>query len=125
MTASIFGLNICCLTGESMEVSPAVHSQLKFALCIISHVGIGLIPLKPTRNWKLVIDIPTNWVKNSTDCKSNAFFGSVSGQTGWVLRKISLLLLPQNKMLPERIVGAGVFGEGFENSIKFILHGLS
>jgi hypothetical protein len=28
-------------------------------------------------------------------------------------------------MLPERIVGAGVFGEGFENSIKFILHGLS
>ena len=44
-----------------------------------------------TRNWKLVIDIPTNWVKNSTDCKSNAFFGSVSGQPGWVLRKISLL----------------------------------
>ena len=34
-------------------------------------------------------------------------------------------LLPQNKMLPERIVGVGTFGEGFENSIKFILDGLS
>jgi hypothetical protein len=28
-------------------------------------------------------------------------------------------------MLPERIVGEGAFGEGFEDSIKFILHGLS
>jgi hypothetical protein len=28
-------------------------------------------------------------------------------------------------MLPERIVGVRVFGEGFENSIKFILHSLS
>jgi hypothetical protein len=28
-------------------------------------------------------------------------------------------------MLPERIVGAGAFDEGVENSIKFILHGLS
>ena len=28
-----------------------VYSQLKFALCIISHVGIGLIPLKPTRRY--------------------------------------------------------------------------
>jgi len=28
-------------------------------------------------------------------------------------------------MLPERIVGGGAFGEGFEDSIKFILHGPS
>jgi len=28
-----------------------VYSQLKFALCIISHVEIGLIPLKPTRRY--------------------------------------------------------------------------
>jgi hypothetical protein len=35
------------------------------------------------------------------------------------------ILLPQNKMLPGRIVGAGAFDEGVENSIKFILHGLS
>jgi hypothetical protein len=34
-------------------------------------------------------------------------------------------LLPQNKMLPERIVEVDAFGEGFENSIKFILDGLS
>jgi hypothetical protein len=34
-------------------------------------------------------------------------------------------LLPQNKMLPGRIVGVGAFDEGVENSIKFILHGLS
>ena len=34
-------------------------------------------------------------------------------------------LLPQNKMLPERIVCEGAFGEGFKDSIKFILHGLS
>jgi hypothetical protein len=47
--------------------------------------------LSTTRNGKLVIDIPTNWVKNSTDCQVDAFFRSVSGQTGWVLRKISLL----------------------------------
>jgi hypothetical protein len=33
--------------------------------------------------------------------------------------------LPQNKMLPGRIVGVGAFDEGVENSIKFILHGLS
>ena len=38
---------------------------------------------------------------------------------------LTSFLLPHNKMLPERIVGAGAFGEGFENSIKFILHGLS
>jgi hypothetical protein len=34
-------------------------------------------------------------------------------------------LLPQSKMLPGRIVGAGAFDEGVENSIKFILHGFS
>ena len=34
-------------------------------------------------------------------------------------------LLPQNKMLPKRIVGVGAFGEGFENFIEFILDGLS
>jgi hypothetical protein len=34
-------------------------------------------------------------------------------------------LLPQNKMLPGRIVGVGAFDEGVENSIKFILHGFS
>jgi hypothetical protein len=34
-------------------------------------------------------------------------------------------LLPQNKMLPERIVAEGAFGKGFEDSIKFILDGLS
>jgi hypothetical protein len=28
-------------------------------------------------------------------------------------------------MLPERIVGEGALGKGFEDSIKFILHGLS
>ncbi len=33
--------------------------------------------------------------------------------------------LPHNKMLPERVVDERSFGEGFENSIKFILHGLS
>ena len=31
--------------------------------------------LSTTRNWKLVIDITTNWVKNSTDSKVNAFSG--------------------------------------------------
>jgi hypothetical protein len=41
------------------------------------------------------------------------------------LPHIYLFLLPQNKMLLERIVGAGAFDEGVENSIKFILHGLS
>jgi hypothetical protein len=35
------------------------------------------------------------------------------------------LLLPHNKMLPGRIVGEGVLGKGFENSIKFIFHDLS
>jgi len=35
------------------------------------------------------------------------------------------ILLPQNKLLPERIVGKGVFGKRFEDSIKFILHGFS
>jgi hypothetical protein len=34
-------------------------------------------------------------------------------------------LLPQNKMLPEGIVGEGAFGKRVEDSIKFILHGLS
>jgi hypothetical protein len=34
-------------------------------------------------------------------------------------------LLPQNKMLPERIVGEGAFGKRVEDSIKFILHSLS
>jgi hypothetical protein len=28
-------------------------------------------------------------------------------------------------MLPEKIVGEGAFGKGFENSIKFIFHDLS
>lgn len=34
-------------------------------------------------------------------------------------------LLPHNKMLPERIIGEGAFGKKVEDSIKFILHGLS
>jgi hypothetical protein len=73
-------------TLDSFRQMPKVHCRKKKG-------GNTSSSPPTTRNWKLVIDIPANWVKNSTDCKSNAFFGSVSGQTGWVLRKNILAIL--------------------------------
>jgi hypothetical protein len=53
---------------------------------------------------------------------------AILARSTWYLKGFVIkasALLPQNKMLPERIVAEGAFGKGFEDSIKFILDGLS